>query len=266
MARHTYHYDPLDRLVRTHGQAAVMHSLPGFNGQLPDPLTGHYLLGHGYRAYNPVLMRFNSPDNLSPFAEGGVNAYAYCRGDPVNHSDPSGHAVDDQIRSFLWIGLGLFGAAWGVKLAVPSIKKALVKGAATSTRLGAAGAVGQLAASAMFTVSRVIAAADPDSPVADPLMWAAIGLAVPSVGSRVSSFFVGRREARLQAAAMVRVKEAKTLAHAQFHLRLDKRVIRQAAQLPAAQREALVLQPWRQAMNRSVRPLVQADAASVRGR
>ena len=65
--------------------------LPGFNGEQPDPVTGHYLLGNGYRAYNPILMRFNSPDSLSPFGEGGLNAYAYCVGDPVNRSDPTGH-------------------------------------------------------------------------------------------------------------------------------------------------------------------------------
>ncbi|WP_109514382.1 RHS repeat-associated core domain-containing protein [Pseudomonas ovata] len=66
--------------------------LPGFNGERLDPVTGHYLLGNGYRAFNPVLMRFNSPDSLSPFGEGGVNAYAYCAGDPVNRVDPTGHA------------------------------------------------------------------------------------------------------------------------------------------------------------------------------
>ncbi len=55
-------------------------SLPGFTGQRVDPVTGHYLLGNGYRAFNPVLMRFNSPDSLSPFGEGGVNAYGYCGG------------------------------------------------------------------------------------------------------------------------------------------------------------------------------------------
>ncbi|PBQ08143.1 RHS repeat-associated core domain-containing protein, partial [Pseudomonas syringae] len=66
-------------------------SLPGFTGQRVDPVTGHYLLGNGYRAFNPVLMRFNSPDSLSPFGEGGVNAYGYCEGDPVNRVDPSGH-------------------------------------------------------------------------------------------------------------------------------------------------------------------------------
>jgi RHS repeat-associated protein len=46
-------------------------SLLGFNGERPDLVTGHYLLGNGYRAFNPVLMRFNSPDSLSPFGKGG---------------------------------------------------------------------------------------------------------------------------------------------------------------------------------------------------
>ncbi|EJK99335.1 Rhs family protein [Pseudomonas fluorescens Q2-87] len=66
-------------------------SLLGFNGERSDPVTGHYLLGNGYRAFNPMLMRFNSPDSLSPFGKGGLNAYGYCVGDPVNRSDPTGH-------------------------------------------------------------------------------------------------------------------------------------------------------------------------------
>lgn len=45
-------------------------SLLGFNGERPDPVTGYYLLGNGYRAFNPVLMRFNSPDSWSPFGKG----------------------------------------------------------------------------------------------------------------------------------------------------------------------------------------------------
>ncbi|ARA82518.1 RHS repeat-associated core domain-containing protein [Pseudomonas amygdali pv. lachrymans str. M301315] len=72
------------------------HRLPGgpfsgFNGERADPVTGHYLLGNGYRAFNPVLMRFNRPDSLSPFGRGGLNAYVYCQGDPVNRSDSGGH-------------------------------------------------------------------------------------------------------------------------------------------------------------------------------
>lgn len=62
----------------------------GFNGERRDTTTGHYLLGNGHRAFNPVLMRFNSPDSLSPFDKGGLNCYAYCGGDPVNRIDPTG--------------------------------------------------------------------------------------------------------------------------------------------------------------------------------
>ncbi len=62
----------------------------GFNGQLRERSAGWYHLGNGHRVYNPVLMRFHSPDRLSPFGKGGVNVYAYCQGDPVNFTDPTG--------------------------------------------------------------------------------------------------------------------------------------------------------------------------------
>ena len=68
-----------------------MLNFPGFKGERPDQVTGYYLLGNGYRAFNPVLMRFNSPDSWSPFGEGGLNAYAYCLGDPVNRVELDGH-------------------------------------------------------------------------------------------------------------------------------------------------------------------------------
>lgn len=70
--------------------AGSFASLTGFNGERADSTTGHYLLGNGHRAFNPVLMRFNRPDSLSPFGEGGLNSYAYCGGDPVNRRDPTG--------------------------------------------------------------------------------------------------------------------------------------------------------------------------------
>ena len=64
--------------------------LLAFNGEHPEAVTGHYLLGQGYRAYNPVLMRFISPDSWSPFGKGGINAYAYSH-KPLDEVDPSGH-------------------------------------------------------------------------------------------------------------------------------------------------------------------------------
>lgn len=81
-------YTAYGHLVMSSGLSCFL----GFDGERRDPVTGHYLLGNGYRAFNPVMMRFNSPDSVSPFGEGGLNAYAYCKGDPINLRDPAGHA------------------------------------------------------------------------------------------------------------------------------------------------------------------------------
>lgn len=61
-----------------------------FNGNLREAGIDGYLLGNGYRLFDALLMRFLTPDRWSPFGRGGINAYAYCNGDPVNGSDPSG--------------------------------------------------------------------------------------------------------------------------------------------------------------------------------
>lgn len=63
----------------------------GFKGELFNLLTCSYPLGNGYREYSPVIMRFRSPDSLSPMGKGGINPYAFALNDPVNWSDPSGH-------------------------------------------------------------------------------------------------------------------------------------------------------------------------------
>jgi hypothetical protein len=64
----------------------------GFNGEPRDLLTGHYLLGNGYRAFNPVLMRFNSRTAGVHSDDGGLNScmgivwVTRLIGDPTGHS------------------------------------------------------------------------------------------------------------------------------------------------------------------------------------
>ena len=70
----------------------ALHSMVAFNGEVLDEASSWYLLGKGYRAYNPHLMRFHSPDSMSPFGAGGLNPYAYCLGNPIALRDPTGHA------------------------------------------------------------------------------------------------------------------------------------------------------------------------------
>ncbi|MBI6952708.1 RHS repeat domain-containing protein [Pseudomonas sp. CCOS 191] len=65
-------------------------ALHGYNGEYREAEGDQYPLGSGYRWYAPQLMQFQAQDGASPFGQGGPNAYGYCDGDPVNHSDPSG--------------------------------------------------------------------------------------------------------------------------------------------------------------------------------
>lgn len=76
-----------------YGHRSAQHEVKsqrGFNGDFHEAKHGWYLLGNGHRAFNPRLMRFHSPDRLSPFGKGGLNAYMYCGGEPVMNSDPTG--------------------------------------------------------------------------------------------------------------------------------------------------------------------------------
>jgi RHS repeat-associated protein len=75
------------------GEPKPVSGLPrGFIGERPDPETG--LLYLNARYYDPALGRFISPDDWDPTLPGvGTNRYAYAGNDPVNKSDPNGHAT-----------------------------------------------------------------------------------------------------------------------------------------------------------------------------
>ncbi|WP_207832249.1 RHS repeat-associated core domain-containing protein [Pseudomonas sp. 43(2021)] len=64
--------------------------LLGFNAEAREQTLGWYMLGRGFRAFNPGLMRFQSPDNMAPEVA-GINPYVYCLNNPVMWQDPTGH-------------------------------------------------------------------------------------------------------------------------------------------------------------------------------
>lgn len=201
----------------------ILAEVPGFNGEHPDPLTGHYPLGNGYRSYNPVLMRFNSPDSLSPFGEGGMNAYAYCAGDPVNRSDPSGHEFLDTLLSGIYISVGLLTAVIGLAGARGSVR-ALFKGVKVKPvtdppafrpttaveKVSAAVPTGALAAGISWTAAFVTRTIDPDSPAVRPLAILAISIAVPTLAMR-SGLFVRAEIAKRTARQATAIREVTRL-------------------------------------------------------
>ncbi|WP_277973541.1 RHS repeat-associated core domain-containing protein, partial [Pantoea agglomerans] len=165
------------------GQAA--DGLPGFNGEQADPVSGTYHLGNGYRAYSPVLMRFTCPDSLSPFGAGGINPYAYCAGDPVNFTDPSGHrGMPDYFGGMLMAAATIAGLAaailsGGLAIAVAGGVMAAI-GAASTTMLVAGG----LGVASDVTALAAIALEDSHPEASAVLGWTsmATGLAGMGVG------------------------------------------------------------------------------------
>ncbi|KAF7587276.1 hypothetical protein BBP40_007493 [Aspergillus hancockii] len=134
-----------------HGYSAAGSSPSiAFNGQWCDPVTGWYHLGNGYRVYNPVMMRFLTPDSWSPFTTGEINPYAYCSGDPINRIDPGGHFgfFKKLFKKFSWKNLitAVAGLAASIGVGI------LTGGASLAIQIGvgiAAGVVAGVAAGAL---------------------------------------------------------------------------------------------------------------------
>ncbi|MDC9588811.1 hypothetical protein PSI23_05630 [Xenorhabdus sp. XENO-10] len=145
--------------------------LPAYNGERLDPVWGTYHLGNGYRTYNPVLMRFTAPDNLSPFGAGGINSYAYCLNDPINRTDPSGHM---SLGGILGIIFGTIGLAVGIVMAIPTGGASLSIGGAVLAGLG-------LAADATGMAKTATEDSDPNASAI--LGWVSMGLGVVSMGA-----------------------------------------------------------------------------------
>ncbi|WP_277972950.1 RHS repeat-associated core domain-containing protein [Pantoea agglomerans] len=162
-----------------YGSGKVTSEQPGFNGERVDPVSCVYHLGNGYRAYNPVLMRFNCPDNLSPFGAGGINPYAYCAGDPVNFTDPTGHISGWGIAGIV---LGTLGLIFAVATAGMSIAAAGSIGAAISAASTTALVVGGLSVVADVAAIASGAMEDSNPEVSSVLGWAAVATGLPALG------------------------------------------------------------------------------------
>ncbi|WP_176711504.1 RHS repeat-associated core domain-containing protein [Streptomyces sp. PTY087I2] len=157
-------------------------SILGYTGQRTDPETGCYHLGNGTRTYNPALLRFHTPDTLSPFGAGGINPYSYCLGDPVNRTDPTGHL---SWKALLGIGLGIAG------LALTAVTGGIAIGVAGG--IGAALAdTSAVVVGALGVVSDVTSiasgAAEEASPKASSILgWISLGTGIVGLGAGVAT-------------------------------------------------------------------------------
>lgn len=164
-------YTPLGVVSPPPGAAVVS----GYNGERQDPISQTYHLGNGYRSYNPMLMRFAAPDSWSPFGAGGLNAYLYCEGDPVNRTDPSGHLSG---QAWAGIGLGIVGllgiiVTGGMAIAAEGgVMAAILSADAVDLVAGGLGAAADIAAIASGAASE----ANPDA--SRILGWISFGLGI----------------------------------------------------------------------------------------
>lgn len=170
-------------------------SLPAYNGEIIDKATGYYHLGAGYRTYIPSLMRFNKPDSESPFGVGGINSYAYCGGDPVNNTDPTGHyslPVHDHIS---WGGIitsAVVGAViLGITLySIRGTASSIFAQGLTPAKAGNLG-LGIFTAAAFVTSSALQIASEVEAPK-DPKKAALLGTIASGAGEVATFAFMMR--------------------------------------------------------------------------
>ncbi|MFH1232065.1 MAG: RHS repeat-associated core domain-containing protein [Planctomycetota bacterium] len=86
------------------------HTTHYFTGKELDS-TGLYF--YGARYYDPEIGRFITADTIvqSPYDPQSLNRYSYCRNNPINYVDPSGHSW---FSKFINKWAGLFGLTGGL--------------------------------------------------------------------------------------------------------------------------------------------------------
>ncbi len=134
-----YEYTPYGTTATIEGTDTAKHK---FTGKELDS-TGLYF--YGARYYDPEIGRFISADTIvqAPYDPQSLNRYSYCRNNPINYVDPSGH--------FFWFviaAIAISATIGGVSAAINggSIGMGIFMGALGGVLVGAGG----VAASALW--------------------------------------------------------------------------------------------------------------------
>ncbi|MDP2941847.1 MAG: RHS repeat-associated core domain-containing protein, partial [Candidatus Omnitrophota bacterium] len=99
-------YTPYGTLARNEGTDVAKHK---FTGKELDE-TGLYY--YSARYYDPEIAHFITPDTIvqAPYDPQSLNRYSYCRNNPINYVDPSGHEF---LTMLIWT-LIVIAAGWGL--------------------------------------------------------------------------------------------------------------------------------------------------------
>ena len=138
----TYTYVPYGKVLTATGELAEKNPLR-YRGYYYDSETGLYYLQSRY--YDPATRRFVNADSYSSTGQGilGINMFAYCLNDPVNHIDSSGKSallILGVIAAGAIVGgiLGAFNAAASGG-STADVVESVVIGAATGAISASAG-------------------------------------------------------------------------------------------------------------------------------
>ena len=130
----SYTYDPYGKVLTATGELADKNPLR-YRGYYYDSESGLYYLQSRY--YDPATRRFVNADTYASTGQGvlGVNMFAYCLNDPVNHIDSSGKSallILGVIAAGAIVGgiLGAFNAATSGGNVVENMVEGFLTGAA----------------------------------------------------------------------------------------------------------------------------------------
>jgi len=177
------------RRYSAHGAEPVddQHTPFGYAGQRREPLT-EWNIPAGYRPYDPLLMCFLAPDSESPFGRGGINAYAYCAGDPINRIDPDGHSW----HTWVLAGIGVVATIASLGSAAPAIGALLAGGAlSASSALAITSAALNVVSISTGVAAMALEAQGKNQQASSVLGWISMGTGIASLGAGIASKMTG---------------------------------------------------------------------------